>query len=280
MKKWTAAAFLVALLVSILLSETALHPPRASYPLPPDTPELTWRAAILGRPDGVSLAAWEALPTSHNGRCLILLHGVADHKANQIGLARWFATQGFRVLIPDSRGHGESGGFASYGVHEAFDVKAWADSLPCPVSGYGASMGAAILLQAAGRGARFHRVVAEAPFTSFRRVAAYRVAQRAGLPSLWWAATPLVASGFVYSRVRYGIDLDQAAPEQFSASWPMPVLLIHGAEDRNIPVLHSQRLASAGRAQLWVVPGGGHVDTFARYPDQFRLRVLRFLTAD
>jgi pimeloyl-ACP methyl ester carboxylesterase len=51
-----------------------------------------------------------------------------------------------------------------------------------------------------------------------------------------------------------------ASPLAAAARLEIPVLLIHGANDRATPVHHSQRLAAALHAphKLLVVPGFGH----------------------
>ena len=59
---------------------------------------------------------------------------------------------------------------------------------------------------------------------------------------------------------------------------PVPVLVIHGDADRVVPPAHGERLyAGAGEPKaLWIVPGAGHIESFAS-PD-VRARLLRFLS--
>ena len=62
---------------------------------------------------------------------------------------------------------------------------------------------------------RFSGVVAECPFASFKAIAEYRVAQRlpVALPLAHIAAAPVVWSGFLYARWKYGMDFHAASPE-------------------------------------------------------------------
>jgi cephalosporin-C deacetylase-like acetyl esterase len=73
--------------------------------------------------DNVQLKGWWLHPTTPNGNCVIVLHGIADSRFGSLGFAPMFLTQGYAVLVPDSRAHGESGGeFVTYGLLEQYDV--------------------------------------------------------------------------------------------------------------------------------------------------------------
>jgi uncharacterized protein len=76
--------------------------------------------------DGVELKAWYIEPKSYNGRSVILLHGITDNREGVAGYGRIFLDQGYSILLPDARAHGESGGqLATYGIREADDVHQW-----------------------------------------------------------------------------------------------------------------------------------------------------------
>ena len=76
--------------------------------------------------DGIALRAWFFTPPTPNGNALLILHGIADSRASQAGLAGMFLEHGYTVLVPDSRAHGDSGGaLATHGLLEADDVHRW-----------------------------------------------------------------------------------------------------------------------------------------------------------
>jgi pimeloyl-ACP methyl ester carboxylesterase len=56
----------------------------------------------------------------------------------------------------------------------------------------------------------------------------------------------------------------------------VPVLLIHGAADGNIPIRHSRRLHAANprTTVLWEVPDGGHVNAIDVARAEYTARVL------
>ena len=57
----------------------------------------------------------------------MVLHGIGDSRQGSAGFAPLFLDQGYSVLLPDSRGHGASGGeLVTYGLWEKYDVLDWA----------------------------------------------------------------------------------------------------------------------------------------------------------
>lgn len=163
----------------------------------------------------------------------------------------------------------------TFGVRERSDVALWAKwmrSKPgvARLYGLGESMGAAIMLQAVDE---FDAVVAEDSFATFRQVAQYRVAEKTGV---WeWMAAPLVECGFLYARARYGVDLEAASPLEHVRKTLVPVLLIQGLADRNIPPAHARELAVCNRrVELWLVSGAGHTGAIASQPAETERRVL------
>ena len=76
--------------------------------------------------DGVVLQGWYIVPEHQNGQAVILLHGIGDNRGGVAGYGQAFLRQGYRILLPDSRAHGESGGtVATYGLLESDDVRRW-----------------------------------------------------------------------------------------------------------------------------------------------------------
>ena len=218
---------------------------------------------------------------------MLLLHGVASSRASELGLARMLEGAGYSVLLPDSRGHGESGGsMVTYGLLERTDTLRWAAWLRARgcarLFGLGASMGGAVLIQAAAQAPVFQAIVAECPYRDLRTTAEERIAQRAPLPEA--VARPLAAAlvpaGFLYARVVYGLDLHAVSPIESAAHMTTPLLLIHGLADVKIPAAHSRAIAAAGpTAELWLVPGAGHIAASTTAPAEFRRRVLGWFEA-
>jgi dipeptidyl aminopeptidase/acylaminoacyl peptidase len=204
------------------------------------------------------------------------------------GFAELFLSKGYEVLLPDLRYHGTSGGnFPTYGVVEADDVQQWfrwlvTQQRPSCVFALGESMGAAIALQAV-RVTPFCSVVAECAYASFRQFAYIRVGQWFHTGS-WLGRIvlrPVVEVALVYGNVTRGVDLSQASPQNSVDQSAVPILLIHGLADDNIPAHQSEMIRSHNPRDvtLWEVPNAGHCAAADAAGDQFTLRVLEWFSS-
>lgn len=234
--------------------------------------------------DGIPLRAWYVHPRESNGNAVILLHGITDNREGVAGYAGLFLQHGYAVLLPDARGHGESGGaLATYGIKEADDLHRWVSWLyqhgpPQCVYGFGESYGAALVLQSLAVETRFCAVAVESPFSTAREMSYERVSGPLHLKP-WFGKTlgrPVIWSAVLYTRLRYGVDLLQPSPLQAVRNSTTPVLLIHGANDASIAPYHSQVMAKAApdHVQLWLVPNAGHTMAWAAAHQEFEQRLL------
>ena len=188
-----------------------------------------------------------------------------------------FLNQGYSVLLPDSRGHGTSGGeLVTYGLLEKYDVVGWSQWLRqqnCrAIYGLGESLGGSILIQAAGLGTDFHAIVAESAFADLPAIAEFRVRQMFHLPPMLQSVVPwfLVRNAMTYARFRYGLDLGEVLPIESMSYTSTPVLLIHGLQDSRTPYWHSQALVRANPLSvLWLVANGGHTEAYFAAPRNF-----------
>lgn len=270
----------------------ALHP--FSHPVTPSEErnartaaqedKVEFRDVQLATPDGAVLRAWFMRPPEANGDAVILLHGVSDNRMGMYGYGKWLVENHYSVLIPDARAHGNSSGeLATYGLKEAEDIHRWVDWIetaehPRCMFGLGESMGAAQLLQSLPKEPRFCAVVAESPFATFREVAYARFG-RPFHTGPWLDRTffrPEVDAGFLYVRFRNGLNMEAASPEQAVVGIKIPVLLIHGLNDRNIPPYHSDLIQAKNPSDVivWKVSGAPHTGAHKAAPQEFERRVL------
>ena len=203
---------------------------------------------------GVTLRGWSCDSAGTTRGTLVSLHGVADNRRGAAGLVPRFARHGLAVVAYDSRAHGASGGeFCTYGFHEKEDLRRVVATLPPgPVILFGTSLGGAVALQAAAGEPRVTAVVAAETFSDLATVVRDRAPR----------ITPdfLVRQAFGVAGNRADFDVEEVSPVRAAASIRVPVLLIHGAEDRDTGPDHSRRIhdALAGEKKLIVVPGAGH----------------------
>jgi fermentation-respiration switch protein FrsA (DUF1100 family) len=278
-------------LVGVIVTEGLLHPFRREPGAEARRRAVKIAAAAGARledaevtaADKAVLRGWFFRLGRSSGRAVILLHGQADNRAGMLGFVPFLLARGYDVLAIDSRAQGESGGkIATYGIRETGDLNRWIEWLTTErgerrLYGLGESMGAAILLQAVGQGAPFRAAVAESSFSSLRQAAYYRLgAQLGGGEGLGRTLLrPIVESGLLYARLRYGLKLASVSPAAAVAKTDVPILLIHGVEDHNIPPWHSRRILEQhhGRVEFWEPPRTGHVQAFGRWPNEFVRRV-------
>jgi fermentation-respiration switch protein FrsA (DUF1100 family) len=190
--------------------------------------------------------------------------------------------QGYSVLLPDNRAHGESGGeFVTYGLLERYDVIAWANWMKR--AGYrklyalGESLGGAVLIESAAIQPIFSAIVAESPYADFRQVSEYHVAASGRVPP--FVARLIVAGTLTYAAWVYRLDLRRVSPVESIARASTPILLIHGLDDTRTPPYNSVRLARANaRNGLWLVPKAGHTEASLAAPEEFRRRVLNWFS--
>ncbi|OAI56801.1 hypothetical protein AYO50_02375 [Acidobacteria bacterium SCGC AG-212-P17] len=234
--------------------------------------------------DGAALKGWFVHPRDYNGNAVILLHGITDNREGVAGYGRLLLEHGYAVLLPDARRHGESGGeLATYGVKESNDIHRWvswiyAHDPPKCVYGLGESYGAALMLQSLAAENRFCAVAVESPFSTAREMSYERVSGPLHLGP-WFGRTlgrPAIWSAVLYARLRYGINLLQPSPLEAVEHSSVPVLLIHGGDDKNIAPRHSQLIAAAApdHVEFWLVPHAGHTMAWAVAHREFETRLL------
>jgi fermentation-respiration switch protein FrsA (DUF1100 family) len=277
--------------IGIVSAENALHVPRALL----TAEDVAGARAVANRNhaavtdvaisagDGEVLRGWNFIPRNGNGAAAILLHGVGDNRAGMLGNADILMRHGYAVLLPDARGHGASEGTVlTYGVTEGDDLDRWykwlhANQSPRCIYALGESMGAAIALDGAAREPGFCAIVAESPFSSFRDAAYIRLGQ-AFNTGPWLGRTllrPAVEVGLIYARFRYGVDLAASSPVKAVTHTQVPILLIHGLADDNLPPVNSERIKAADSgAQLWEPSGAGHCGAFSAAPAEYERRVV------
>jgi uncharacterized protein len=277
--------------IGVVAVEGALHPLRLSLSAPDEQQAATIATenhsvltdVVVVAPDGAVLHAWSIRPVNWNGDAVILLHGQGDNRAGMLGPASMLLRHGYATLLPDARAHGTSGGrIATYGVLEAEDVRLWFDWIqnsesPHCIDGLGDSMGGAELLGSLVAEHGFCAVIAESAFATFREAAYDRLGQSFSTGP-WLGRTvlrPALVMGTEYARFRYAVDLAQANPANSVAVSRVPVLLIHGRADTNLPPRHSEMIKARNPAvALWEPAVAGHCGASSADPAEYERRVV------
>ncbi len=169
---------------------------------------------------------------------------------------------GHNVLLVDQRAQGKSAGHTiTFGIKERFDCLDWItwanQRFERPViTLYGVSMGAATVLMATELDLpdNVQCVIADSPYDTPVDIIC-KVGQEMHLSA---AVTKLLtkAAARIFGQFR----LEEAAPAQAVCHAKVPILLIHGEDDRFVPCRMSERIARncAAPVQRRTFPDAGH----------------------
>jgi len=211
--------------------------------------------------DDVPLAAEVRFHPRPQG-AVVVVHGLAAWRGHPrvVAVADAIHGAGFDVVTYDSRGHGDSGGLCTLGLHEPLDVEA-ATALArrrCPdVSLVGASIGGVAALRHAA---------ADPSIVSVVTVSS---------PARWRVpVTPTGVLSVLITRTAPGRSLAAARmatrlaprwvwhepPEAVARRLRVPLSVVHGRRDRFIRLGEGRRLfeAAGGPRRLQLVEGMGH----------------------
>jgi uncharacterized protein len=214
------------------------------------------------------------LPAVGRARATVLfLHGNAENISTHIGSVFWLPERGFNVLIFDYQGYGRSGGAPSI-PGALSDVEAALGLLVLhgeryggPVIVFGQSLGGALAIRAVVDSAyRTHikGLVVDSAFADYRLIAREKLA---GFWLTWPLQWPLSLT----------IDNDYSPLPEVREVSPIPLLIMHGEEDRVIPVHHARLLYEQAQKpkSIWIFSDGSHGGAI-NYPDA-RGRLVDYL---
>ena len=230
-----------------------------------DTLSIPYEDVFITSFDGLRLHAKFYAASERKAPVQIMFHGYKSSAERDFcGGLREGIDGGFNVLLVDQRAHGESEGkYLTFGVNERFDCLSWASYAAerfgndVKIYLYGISMGAATVLMASALPLpkSVSGIVADCGYTSPKAIIC-SVLRDHHVP-----AVPVYAVARLGARLFCGFDLDAAsAPDALSRSH-IPVLFIHGDDDRFVPCRMSRENFEASAAEhkkLLIVHNAGH----------------------
>lgn len=212
---------------------------------------------------------------------LVLHGGVGTDGSSLLDVACRLSLHGYRVVLPDLRGHGESEGtLCTMGIAESEDVLAWINWIDMQDRNartvvYGMDEGGvAALLAAQRRPGCILAIAADSVYTDcFARAQQIEQETYPDCTKMEKILFHLAYKAMCLQGSKHG-DVLRAVAEIDA-----DLLLIHGTGDEDVPAWHSEDAAAAGRrAQLLLVEGAAH--GFARFidPDAYYEALLSFYT--
>ena len=201
---------------------------------------------------------------------VLVLHGIYAQSSFMTRVASELADSGYRAVLVDLRGHGNSSGrFLTYGQQEARDLKQVIDALAYHrliigrLGVYGISYGGATAIQLAGLDSRIDAVVSVAAFSTMRDVVpGYVRSMTLGLG--WLVPESVYQSAIDEAGERGGYQPDLSSALTAIQNTDARVLLVHGKSDLLVSHEHAVRLRNAARdrTKLVSLPFDGHTSVW------------------
>ncbi len=204
------------------------------------------------------------IPMDSTAPTIIFVHAWGRNTQRMMTYLKKFCCKGFNLLAFDARSHGNSDadGYTNL-VKFSEDIVSAMDYLekqPDTVNKnfylVGLSIGGAASIYAAAHDLRVKKVITVGAFAQPVVVMRKQFTDR-HIPYF-----PLVWLLFKYVKVFQHLNLKTIAPEKHIAKSTARFLLIHGEQDKTVPVDQAFRLkkAAGNKAELWIIPGRGHSD--------------------
>lgn len=233
-------------------------------------------------PDGTPLRA-RYYHLADGAPLMILCHGYRSSALRDCSGGHLLSRKlGFNALVIHQRAHGESGGTAiTFGIREREDLHSWIRyandrfGTDVPIIVYGISMGAATVLMGAELDypSNVACIMADSPYSSPADII-LKVCKDMGYP-------PKLAYPFVWlGALIFGhFRLDACSAREAVRHSRIPILLIHGEDDRLVPVEMSNLIARACTCpcQVYTFPNAGHGLCYLTDPQRFERVVFDFL---
>lgn len=273
--RWTVRGVVLVLLIGGLrivgLDGKFYYPDDEVY-VRPEELGVAYHDVTFPTRDGLTLHGW-FLPARGTPRGTVVhFHGNAANVTAHLPLVEWLPRAGYHVLMFDYRGYGRSEGRVTRAGtiadgHAALDYALTREeSRGLPLFAYGQSLGGAVAIVVAAERPEVAAVVAESPFSGYRRIAvrhAQRLVRWGSLARLlvWWT----ISAGYdpidVVGRIA-----------------PRPLLLIAAEHDAIcFPESARELHAAAGEPKdYWEAPEAEHLDILGTWPNELMDRITAF----
>ena len=221
--------------------------------------------------DGKILDAKKFVGDSNSKNWAVILHGYGENMEDVYDIAMHYSEQGYNVLLPDLRAHGESeGSFYGMGWLDRLDVINWIDVIldeepSANIVIHGVDIGADTALMIAGEPIKdnIKAIVAEGAYTSaWEVVKAECKIRHPKLPTF-----PFLNMINPVMKVWAGYSLKEADAVKQVEKAKVPILLIYGNNDTYTDADMAEKLdkSVASKHEVFTVANGAHGD--CRYSD-------------
>ena len=197
--------------------------------------------------DGLKLHAYY-LPVENAKGTVLLMHGYHSSGLRDFAcIYEYFYNQGYSVLLPDQRAHGQSEGkFLTFGIRERFDCRDWINWINnreksaniksegelLPIWVMGISMGSATVMYATGFDLpkNVKGIIADCGFTR-----PLEIIKRSVFRDYHLMPWPMLSFANILTKIFCGFGLREYSTKKALKKNKIPILFIHGINDAYVP---------------------------------------------
>ena len=168
---------------------------------------------------------------------VVLIHGFRSSKEFMVNSALYFRFLGFKIIVPDLLGHGESGGEISFGVKDSQildEILSQRSDIRYPLLIVGNSMGAVAAAHLAAKRSDVAGLILQAPMKMFDQAAVSYINSYSPLTSLL-VSDPAIRSGAIRALNNADVSLAQTDIKPLITSLKIPTLILVSSTDPVAP---------------------------------------------
>ncbi len=200
-------------------------------------------------------------------RVAVICHGFTSSLFGSVKYARIYLSLGFDCVIYDHRNHGDNErNFTSMGWYEKDDLKTVCDFVRDRFKGerliigtHGESMGAATVMLESGEDDNLDFVVEDCGYSTLEEQVDCSIKALFHLPKY-----PFVPISSRLIRLKYGFKMSDVRPIDGVARSKMPMLFIHGENDKFVPyymLKENYNAKKIGYKEMISVKGAAHAES-------------------
>lgn len=231
--------------------------------------------------DGLKLYGF--YKNNKSNKLAILVHGYGGNHNEHGNYAKYFEIRGYDILAIDMRCHGQSeGDDLTMGEKESDDLILWIKLMlelnaQYKIVLFGVSMGATTVCMACGKPLPSNVVLAvedcgyDNAYNQFQYVYFNTKLHSKMIFKIFYN----------FTKKSKGFDLKKADGVSALKNAKIPVLFIHGGDDKFVPTKMVYSLSSAlpqQRCQVYIAENAGHVGSYAQNPKEYESQLTKFLS--
>ena len=247
-----------------------------------------WKDSITTTPvnitsdDGLNLIGEMYVSNPENHKWALIIHGYTSNRNAMWDYGYMFSEEGYNILLPDMRGHGESeGNYIGMGWLDRKDVVKWIDLIcqqdpEAEIILHGVSMGGGTVMMTSGEElpANVKAIVEDCGYTSVWDIFSDEMKALFNLPDF-----PLLHTASVIAKIRAGYTFQEASAREQVAKTQVPMLFIHGSADNFVHTEFVYELYDICPTEkdIMVVDEAGHGVSYYYAPEEYHDKVFSFL---